>query len=112
ECERAKLAMATEPRTVIEVRHEGLTMPLGISREEFEQITDDLLRRTRDSTEFLFEASGLEPEALDEILLVGGGSRLPSIAKMMTRLCGREVTAPPDPQRAVAEGAAVYAAAV
>jgi len=111
-CERAKCALATQPRVVIEVAYGGMTMPLGISRDEFEQITAGLLRRARDATEFLFESSGIDPDDLDEVLLVGGGTKLPSVAAMMTELCGRPVTVPLDPQRAVAEGAAVYAAAV
>jgi molecular chaperone DnaK len=111
-CERAKCALATDPRAVIEVSHAGLTMPLGISRDEFDQITADLLERARDITEFLFESSNVAPDDLDEILLVGGGTKAPAVAEMMTELCGRRVIAPPDPQKAVAEGAAVYAAAV
>jgi molecular chaperone DnaK len=111
-CERAKCLLATEPRVVLEVSHGGVAMPLGISREEFEQITADLTARARDATEFLFESSGFDPDTLDEVLLVGGGSRLPSVVRMMSDLCGRPATVPPDPQRAVAEGAAVYAAAI
>jgi molecular chaperone DnaK len=111
-CERAKCALATEQRAVIDVVHEGVAMPLGISREEFEQITAGLLRRARDTTEFLFELSGVDPDELDEVLLVGGGTKPPCVADMMREVCGRPVTVPPDPQRAVAEGAAVYAAAV
>lgn len=111
-CERAKCELSTEPRAVIEVVHDGVTMPLGLCRDEFEQITADLLDRAKDITEFLFESSGIEPDELDEIVLVGGGTRMPGIGEMMTRLCGRPVTMLPDPQRAVAEGAAVYAAAV
>ncbi|MBA3311695.1 MAG: Hsp70 family protein [Planctomycetota bacterium] len=112
DCEQAKCVLATKPRTVVEVNHAGVTMPLGISREEFDQITADLLRRARDATEFLFESSGIDPDDLDEVLLVGGGTKVPAVAAMMTELCGRPVAIPPDPQRAVAEGAAVYAAAV
>jgi molecular chaperone DnaK len=112
ECERAKCALATEARAVVEVSHAGVTMPLGISRDEFDQITFDLLERVRDITEFLFESSGISPDDLDEILLVGGGTKVPAVAEMMSDLCGRRVKSPPDPQKAVAEGAAVYAAAV
>lgn len=111
-CERAKCDLVTESRIVIDVSHAGVTMPLGVSRDEFEQITADLLRRARDAAEFLFESSGIEPDGLDEVLLVGGGTKLPCVARMMTELCGRPVSTPPDPQRAVAEGAAIYAAAV
>lgn len=112
ECERAKCALATEPRAVIEVTHGGISMPLGISREEFDQITAGLLRRARDTAEFLFESSGIDPDGLDEVLLVGGGTKPPSVAAMAAELCGRPATTPSDPQRVVAEGAAVYAAAV
>ncbi len=111
-CEAAKRALVDEPRVVIDVQHDGLTMPLGVSRDEFEQITADLLRRARDTAEFLFESSGIEPDDLDDVLLVGGGTLLPCVRRMMTELCGRPITTPPDPQRAVAEGAAIYAAAV
>lgn len=111
-CERAKCSLATNQRAVIEVSHAGITMPLGLSRDEFDQITADLLERARDITEFLFESSNVSPDDLDEILLVGGGTKAPAVAEMMTELCGRPVTTPSDPQKVVAEGAAVYAAAV
>lgn len=111
-CEQAKCDLSTEPRAVIEVAFAGITMPLGLCRDEFEQITADLMERAKDITEFLFESSGVEPEELDEIMLVGGGTKMPGVEEMMSRLCGRPVTTLAEPQRAVAEGAAVYAAAV
>ena len=110
-CELAKCRLAQDARAVIDVAHHGISMPLGLNCQEFHQITSDLLERARDAAEFLFESSEIDPDDLDEILLVGGGSQLPCIAKMMTKLCGRPVTAPHDPQRSVVEGAAIYAAA-
>ena len=111
-CEAAKRELTTADRTLIEVHQNGIMLPLGVTRDEFQQMTADLLRRAQDCTEFLFESSGIDPQAVDEVLLVGGGSRLPSVAAMMTGICGRPVYTPPDPQRTVAEGAAIYAAAV
>lgn len=111
-CEAAKCRLARDSRVVIDITHDGITMPLGLSREEFGQITKDLLARARDAAEFLFESSAIVPEELDEVLLVGGGSQLPCIVQMMTEVCGRPVIAPHDPQRCVVEGAAIYAAAL
>ena len=111
-CEAAKCRLSRDPRVVIDITHDGITMPLGLSREEFGQITADLLARARDAAEFLFESSAIVPEELDEVLLVGGGSQLPCIVQMMTEVCGRPVIAPHDPQRCVVEGAAIYAAAL
>lgn len=111
-CEAAKCRLSRKPRAVIEVSHEGVTMPLGLSRDEFHQITHDLLERAQDAAEFLFESSGIDPDELDEVLLVGGGSQLPCIGTMIQEICGRPVVTGNDPQRCVVEGAAIYAAAL
>ncbi len=117
ECERAKLTLSQQPRCAIPVRTADATEAFEITRDRFEGLTEDLLRRTRDLTEFLLENAGVDPQDLDVILPVGGAAAMPAVRRMLTDLFGARATpdhaargAFADPRTAVAEGAAVYAA--
>ena len=115
--ERAKLELSRARECVVEVTAGGRAAPLTVTRDRFESLTVDLLRRTRDLTEFLLENAGVEPDGLDVILPVGGAAAMPAVRRMLSDLFGPRASpdhaagrAFPDPRTAVAEGAAVYAA--
>ncbi|QDT17128.1 Hsp70 family protein [Alienimonas californiensis] len=117
QCERAKLRLSQRPVSDVPVIAAGRQDVFEVTRDRFEGLTQDLLRRTRDLTEFLLENAGLEPEDLDVILPVGGAAAMPAVRRMLGELFGPRATpdhaarkAFPDPRTAVAEGAAVYAA--
>ena len=116
-CERAKLELSAKRECVIPVSVEGKTEPFTVTRDRFEGLTEELLKRTRDLTEFLLENAAIGPEELDVILPVGGAAAMPAVRRMLGELFGPRATpdhaargAFPDPRTAVAEGAAVYAA--
>ncbi|MDQ3274351.1 MAG: Hsp70 family protein [Actinomycetota bacterium] len=87
-----------------------------ITREEFEGLTEDLVERTLRYTELVLDAAKDKGvDHLDEVILVGGMSRVPVIAERLTeRLRARFPSAPPprlaDPDQIVAKGAALFAA--
>ena len=109
-CERAKQELSTQVRTIVDVSYLGRSASFTISRSEMERLTADLLQRTRDTTELVLELGGVDPKALDDVLLVGGSTYLPSVVGMLEQLCERPPSRDLDPQLAVAQGAAIHAA--
>ena len=84
---------------------------LDIARSEFELLTSHLLERTQGCLENVLEQAHLAWSDIDEILCVGGSSRMPMVSKMLTRLSGRAPLLH-DPDECVAKGAALQAALI
>ena len=113
-CERAKRDLSRSDRTEVPVDAGGATLPVPVTRAEFERLTADLLLRTHDLTELMLENAGVDPRGVDVVLPAGGAAEMPAVRAMLRELCGEAATRPhpavPNPRVAVAEGAAVYAA--
>jgi molecular chaperone DnaK len=106
--EKAKKILSQRPKTPISVTHGGERVKMVISREKFEEITEDLLERTIEFTkEMLEEAKNKGYQKFDEIILVGGATRMPQIK---TRIEENFSVTPKvfDPDESVAKGAAIY----
>ena len=73
-------------------------------------MTADLMQRTRDTTELVLQQAGVEPEGLDDVILVGGSTHMPVVQTMLTEVCRRMPTRDVRPEEAVARGAAIHAA--
>lgn len=73
-------------------------------------MTSDLLQRTRDTTELVMQQAGVEPGSLDEVVLVGGSTYMPSVEQMLLEVCQRTPSRELRPEEAVAQGAAIHAA--
>lgn len=78
---------------------------------EFETIIEPLVERTLNTTADLMREAGLDWGNLDDLLLVGGSSRIPLVAGRLRELAGFEPRLVPNPDELVAIGAALYAAA-
>lgn len=89
----------------------GRSVPVKveITREAFEQVASDLLARTEMLLESVLVKANLEWENIDEVLCVGGSSRMPMVADMLGRLSGKKPLLH-DPDECVAKGAALQAA--
>ena len=109
-CELAKIALSTHEQTVIVGEHLGCQLQLPISRARFEYLTADLLARTQISTEMLLEDALLSWDKIDSILLVGGSSRMPRAAQMLSEISGKAPDMAIAPDQIVAHGAAIHAA--
>jgi len=106
--EKAKKILSQRPKTPISVTHGGERVKMVIGREKFEEITEDLLERTIEFTrEMLEEAKNKGYQSFDEIILVGGATRMPQIK---TRIEENFSVTPKvfDPDESVAKGAAIY----
>jgi molecular chaperone DnaK len=109
ECEDAKRTLSARTKTQISCDYKGQAARVEISREKFEELTRDLLERTQFTTRQTLQASGLEWKDLDHVLLVGGSTRMPMVAKMLRELSGKEPDGSVAVDEAVAHGAALHA---
>ena len=78
-----------------------------LSRAKFEQMTDDLFERTKEPCRKALKDAGLEVDKIDEILLVGGSTRMPKVAQIVKEIFGKEGSKGVNPDEAVAVGAAI-----
>ncbi|MBA3671073.1 MAG: molecular chaperone DnaK, partial [Gemmatimonadaceae bacterium] len=81
-----------------------------LSRAKFEQLVDDLITRTLEPMRKALKDAGLEPKDIDEILLVGGSTRIPKIQEEVKKFFGKDPNKGVNPDEVVAIGAAVQGA--
>src|SRR5216110_1204729 len=82
---------------------------LKLTRARFEQLVDDLLQRTVGPTKQALTDAGLDPSKIDEVVLVGGSTRIPKVQQIVKELFGKEPHKGVNPDEVVAIGAAVQA---
>lgn len=110
EAEAAKRELTLWEKSAVSFSFRGQTLEYEVSRSTFEELTRDLLQRTRDTTEFTIDNAKVDPATLDAVLLVGGSSAMPSVASMLEKVTGKQPSRELNPQTAVAQGAAIHAA--
>src|ERR687890_558093 len=84
-------------------------LQMKLTRAKFEQLVDDLLQKTVGPTKQAIADSGLDPSKIDEVVLVGGSTRIPKIQQIVKELFGREPHKGVNPDEVVAIGAAIQA---
>ncbi len=82
-------------------------LQLRLSRAKFEQMTDDLLNRCRHPFENALKDAGLRASELNEVVLVGGSSRMPMVQELVRSLTGKDPNKSVNPDEVVAVGAAI-----
>ena len=110
DCDQAKIGLTEDSQTSIMCRHEGKSVSVTITREQFEDMTADLLQRTIDTTEQVLEQAKMTPEQLDAIVLVGGSTLMPKVAQLLEQATGKKPYQGISPHTSVAQGAAIHAA--
>ena len=111
-CERAKrtLSSSTQANIEIDALYEGVDFFSSISRARFEELCLDLFRRCIDPVEKVLRDAKMDKGSVDEIVLVGGSTRIPKIQNMLSEFFGgKELNKSINPDEAVAYGAAVQA---
>ena len=78
-----------------------------LSRAQFEQMTDDLFERTKEPCRKALADADISADKIDEILLVGGSSRMPKVQEIVKQIFGKEGSKGVNPDEAVAIGAAI-----
>lgn len=107
--EMAKRTLTERPRATMIVNCHGKRLKTEVTRQEFEEATTQLLRRTRTTTEIVVLAAGLTWADIDKVLLVGGSTRMPQVVTMIKQLTGKDPDRSLSVDEAVAHGAALYA---
>jgi molecular chaperone DnaK len=113
--EKAKMELSTVMETDINLPFitADATGPkhlqMKLSRAKFEQLVEDLLQRTVGPTKQALADAGLDPSKIDEVVLVGGSTRIPKVQTIVKDLFNREPHKGVNPDEVVAIGAAVQA---
>jgi molecular chaperone DnaK len=111
--EKAKIELSSGMETEINLPYvtavDGVPKHLVVklSRSKFEQMTDSLVQRTLEPCRKAMQDAGLRPNEVDEVILVGGSTRIPRIQEEVERFFGKKPNRSVNPDEVVAIGAAV-----
>jgi L1 cell adhesion molecule like protein len=112
-CERVKRNLSSSTQTTLEIDslYDGTDFMSSITRARFEELCADVFKRTMDPVEKVLLDAKTSKGEVDEIILVGGSTRIPKIQKMLSDFFnGKELCKSLNPDEAVAIGATVQAA--
>jgi molecular chaperone DnaK len=84
-------------------------LAMKLTRARFEQLVEDLLQRTVGPTRQAIKDAGVDPSKIDEVVLVGGSTRIPRVQSIVKELFGKEPHKGVNPDEVVAVGAAIQA---
>ncbi|MFT4779875.1 MAG: molecular chaperone DnaK, partial [Flavobacteriales bacterium] len=111
--EKAKIELSSTTSTEINLPYimpvDGIPKHLvrSMTRAKFEQLADSLIRRSIEPCETAMKAAGLSKSDIDEVILVGGSTRIPAIQEAVKKYFGKEPSKGVNPDEVVAIGAAI-----
>jgi molecular chaperone DnaK len=111
--EKAKIELSSSTSTEINLPYimpvDGIPKHLvrTLSKAKFDQLTDDLVKRTIEPCKKALSDAGMNPSEIDEVILVGGSTRIPSIQKVVEDFFGKKPSKGVNPDEVVAVGAAI-----
>ncbi|MEA2713451.1 MAG: molecular chaperone DnaK [Gemmatimonadales bacterium] len=111
--EKAKMELSTVNQTDINLpfitadQSGPKHLNLSLTRAKFEQLVDDLIQRTIPPMQQALKDAGLDPKRIDEVILVGGSTRIPKIQQIVKDYFGKEPNKSVNPDEVVAIGAAI-----
>ena len=114
--EKAKIELSSSTQTEINLPYimpvDGIPKHLvkSLSRSKFEQLCDDLIQRTLEPCKKALKDSGINPSEIDEVILVGGSTRIPAIQELVEKFFGKAPHKGVNPDEVVAIGAAIQGA--
>lgn len=109
ECTEAKEALSADTDVTIRVLAPGIQSQVRLIRAEFEDMIRAQVAETVEAMRRALRSAEVGPADLDAVLLVGGSSRVPLVAQLVSAELGRPVAVDADPKAAIALGAAVFA---
>ncbi len=113
--EKAKIELSSSTETSINLPYitasaDGpLHLEETLSRSKFESLTADLLKRTRAPFESVVKDAGVKISDIDQVVLVGGSTRMPAVADLVKEMTGKDANKGVNPDEVVAIGAALQA---
>ena len=111
--EKAKIELSASAQTEINLPYVTATasgpkhLVRTLSRAKFEQLIDDLVKRTIAPCEAALKSAGLSKSDIDEIILVGGSTRIPAVQEAVEKFFGKQPSKGVNPDEVVAVGAAI-----
>jgi Fe-S protein assembly chaperone HscA len=106
----AKIALSTQPYIKLDIELPGgKRYQREITREQYEKLIQPIIDRTVGPCKQALKDAGLKPEQIDEVVLVGGSTRIPKVRALVKELFRREPHTDLNPDEVVALGAAVQA---
>ena len=111
--EKAKIELSSSPQTEINLPYITADssgpkhLVMTITKSKFDQLTQTLVDRTIKPCESALKNSGLKPSDIDEIILVGGSTRIPAIQEAVKKFFGKDPSKGVNPDEVVALGAAI-----
>lgn len=112
EVEKAKRTLSSQMSTTIEIEafHNGKDFSETLTRAKFEELNMDLFKKTLKPVEQVLKDAGVKKGEVDDIVLVGGSTRIPKVQGMLEEFFSKKATKGINPDEAVAFGAAVQGA--
>ena len=111
--EKAKIELSSSAQTEINLPYITATdsgpkhLVRTLSKSKFDQLVDDLVKRTIDPCKTALKAAGLSKSDIDEIILVGGSTRIPAVQDAVEKFFGKKPSKGVNPDEVVAVGAAI-----
>jgi len=111
--EKAKIELSSSSSTEINLPYimpvDGVPKHLvrSLSRSKFEQLSDHLIKKTIDPCEKALKSAGLDKSDIDEVILVGGSTRIPAVQDAVKKFFGKDPSKGVNPDEVVAIGAAI-----
>lgn len=111
--EKAKIELSSSSSTEINLPYimpvDGVPKHLvrSLSRSKFEQLCDHLIKKTIDPCEKALKSAGLDKSDIDEVILVGGSTRIPAVQDAVKKFFGKDPSKGVNPDEVVAIGAAI-----
>jgi molecular chaperone DnaK len=107
--ERAKWELSDHQETIIQIPLRGSNFEFALSRKDFETLIGDIIEKTMKPCRFALRDAGLDPSGIEEVVLVGGSTRMPLVRQRVQEFFGRVPKCELNPDEVVALGAAVQA---
>ena len=112
-CEKAKKELSSVPQTDINLpfitadQNGPKHLQITVTRSKFEELIDNLVDRCRTPVEQALKDAKLQPSDIDEVVLVGGSTRVPKVQEMVKKIFGKDPHKGVNPDEVVAVGAAI-----
>src|SRR3990172_6320622 len=107
--EKAKWELSEKDQTLIRIPLDDRTFEFGLTRADFESLVEDIIERTVRPCRAALRDAGLQPADIEEVVLVGGSTRMPLVRNRVQELFQRAPKSELNPDEVVAIGAAVQA---
>ena len=92
---------------ISQVNNNPVHLDLTLTRAKFDEITRDLVLATEEPVRKALNDAGMQPSEIDQVLLVGGSTRIPAVQESVKRLLGKEPNKSVNPDEVVSMGAAI-----